>query len=91
MMFTMQLMSNRLNFAWILSILTRNLFEIRNQENCNSSKSKIKFANSQFANRDSATNCTTRFLTGQFGVSRYLNVLETSTINQNVRNDHVYI
>ena len=63
MIFTLQLRSNRLNFVWISSILTRNMFEIWNHENCNSSKSKNKFANSQFANRDSATNCTTRFNT----------------------------
>ena len=62
MMFTMQLRSNRFSFVWISSILTTYLFEIVNHEKCNSSKSKNKFANSQFANRDSATNCTTRIL-----------------------------
>ena len=65
MLFTMQLTIHRLNFVWISSILTTNLFEILNCEICNSSKSKNKFANSRFANRDSATNCTTRF---PFGV-----------------------
>ena len=40
-----------------------NRLEIHNFEKCDSSKSKNKFANPRFANRDSFTNCTTRVRT----------------------------